>query len=81
MQCVDRVLLRRTKAGGGEHEFDVVRTYGAPSAAVPEQVEAVAQIHHSRADEPPQVCRRLQNLRDWSYDESEDVPEVLGRGA
>jgi hypothetical protein len=31
--------------------------------------------------EPPRVCRRLQILRDWSYGESEDVPELLGRGA
>ncbi|MGH3085214.1 MAG: hypothetical protein ACRDNP_14405, partial [Gaiellaceae bacterium] len=31
--------------------------------------------------EPRQVCRRLQILRDWSHGESQDVPEVLGRGA
>ena len=30
---------------------------------------------------PPRVCRRLQLLRDWSHDESEDIPEVLRRGA
>src|SRR5262245_39352763 len=31
--------------------------------------------------EQPRICRRLQILRDWSYDESQDIPEVLGRGA
>src|SRR5262252_1831255 len=34
---------------------------------------------HTSNTEPPRVCRRLQILRDWSYDESQGFAEVRER--
>ena len=43
--------------------------------------EAAGEVRRVDAAEPPRVFQRLQLLRDWSHDESQDIPEVFRRSA
>lgn len=42
--------------------------------------ETAPQAYEVEAYEPLRVCRGLQLLRDWSHDESQNIPEVFRRG-
>jgi len=64
-----------------DHDHCFAKFSDLPEARFHDGFSTLSLLLLLREDEPPRVCRRLQLLRDWSHDESQDIPEVFRRSA